>query len=63
MIGFSIHSMNLLQVAEQGVVSGLGLVVAVEQQRAGLLAPAVLVRDTPDGDTNALGQLKSMLAY
>jgi hypothetical protein len=54
--------MNLLQVAEQGVVSGLGLVVAVEQQRAGLLAPAVLVGNTPDGNANTLGQLKSMLA-
>jgi hypothetical protein len=49
--------MTPLQVAEQGVVSRLGLVVAVEQQRARLLAPAVLVRDTPDGDANALGQL------
>jgi len=37
----------------------LGLVVAVEKERAVAGSPAVLVRDTPDGDADALGDLEA----
>jgi hypothetical protein len=49
-----------LQRVEQSVVSLLGLVVAVKEQRVGFLAPAVLVGYTPDSDTNALGHLREV---
>lgn len=36
-----------------GVEGGLGVVLAVEEERVGAGAPRVGVADTPDGDTNA----------
>lgn len=52
-------SRSFLQSANQGVVSLLGLVISVEQERAVVGAPTVLVGDTPDGDTNTLGNGKT----
>lgn len=47
-------SLACLQDVAKVVVSSLGLEVGVEQERRGLLPPAVLVADTPDGDTDAV---------
>jgi hypothetical protein len=45
---------NPLESVHQGVVSSLRAVAAVVEQRVLVRAPAVAVRDTPDGDTDAL---------
>ena len=44
-----------LQTIDQGGVCCLWLVVVVEQEWVIASSPAVLVGDTPDGDTDTLG--------
>ena len=50
-----------LQNAENAIIGGLGLVVGVEQKWVVARAPGVLVGDTPDGDTNTLGDGQASL--
>lgn len=45
---------RLLQKGADGVVSGLCLEVGIEEEGVLALPPAVLVADTPDGDTDAV---------
>lgn len=52
---------RLRKLASDGVVRGLGVVVAVEEQGVLALAPRVLVADTPDGDADALGRVEAGL--
>lgn len=52
---------RLAESVDDGSVSSLGVVVSIEQKTVVLLAPRVLVRDTPDGDTNALGDVEAGL--
>jgi hypothetical protein len=48
------HVKRLCKSLENSVVGGLGVEVAVEQQRVTLGPPGVLVANTPDGDTDAV---------
>ena len=50
-----------LQDAAEIVVSSLGLEVRIEQQGRGLLPPAVLVADTPDGDTDTVLEVNASI--
>jgi hypothetical protein len=50
----SAQSIRLCQSSQNLVVSALGLVAGVEQQRVALRPPGVVVADTPDGNTNAV---------
>lgn len=52
---------HLAESVDDGSVSSLGVVVSIEQKTIVLLAPRVLVRDTPDGDTNTLGDVEAGL--
>lgn len=48
-----------LQGVHEGVVCCLGLVVAVEEERVVIGPPAISVRDSPDGDSDTLGDLET----
>lgn len=57
---FNLKSTPLVEGVADSSVSGLGLVVAVEEKRVGV-SPRVLVRDTPDSDTNTLRNIETRL--
>jgi hypothetical protein len=48
-----------LQVVKQGIVCCLWLVIAIEEEWVIIGSPAVLVRDSPDSDTDTLGDLET----
>lgn len=50
---------NSLKSVDQSVESSLGLIVAVVEERVVIRSPRVLVRDTPDGDADTLGNSKA----
>lgn len=52
---------HLAESVDNSSVSSLGVVVSIEQKAVVLLAPRVLVRYAPDGDTNALGDVEAGL--
>jgi hypothetical protein len=52
---------NLAESVNNSAVGRLGLVLSVEEEAVLLLAPRVLVRDTPDSDTDTLGDVKASL--
>jgi hypothetical protein len=51
----------LLQSSQNLVVGGLGLEAGVEQERVALGPPRVVVTNTPDSDTDAVGLVKASL--
>lgn len=55
------RSRHLAESVDNSSESRLGLVVGVEQERVVLLAPRVLVADTPDSDTDTLGDVEAGL--
>jgi len=57
----SVPSKALLQGRDDGVVVALGVVAAVEEEGVALGAPRVVVTNTPNGDTNALGDVEAAL--
>jgi hypothetical protein len=54
--------LHLAESVDNSSVSRLRVVVSIEQKAVVLLAPRVLVRNTPDGDTNALGDVEAGLS-
>lgn len=53
-VPFLFPPLHLLQSSQDGVVSLLGLVAGVEQERVAVGPPGVVVADTPDSHTDAV---------
>lgn len=54
-------TLRLTESVDNSGVSGLSLVLSVEEKAVLLLAPRVLVRDTPDSNTDTLRNVKASL--